>query len=191
MRPNGSGSRRSPPTSSSVGSCSTSFHAASVASATTACSPVPAGRTTSPKPAACSRVPPPTDDVPDETIEVRPPCPCRNGRMIVIEVLCVGVSRAHRRFAPRSPGYSRHDPVWITAHAGRPNSGLANWPGLRLACSAARSAWHGGNQALPGVHLIHPEVGSSAGREPLKHLCLPPGRPRSTNPHSVAAGSCM
>lgn len=31
-------------------------------------------------------VPPPADDAPEETVEVRPPCPCCGGRMIVIEV---------------------------------------------------------------------------------------------------------
>lgn len=30
--------------------------------------------------------PPPADDTPEETVEVRPPCPCCGGRMIVIEI---------------------------------------------------------------------------------------------------------
>jgi hypothetical protein len=30
-------------------------------------------------------VPPPADDAPEETAEVRPPCPCCGGRMVVIE----------------------------------------------------------------------------------------------------------
>ena len=55
--------------------------------------------------------PPPDDDVPDEPLDVRPPCPCCGGHMIIIETFERGVSPAHHRTALRQPRELRRDPA--------------------------------------------------------------------------------
>ena len=75
------------------------------------------------------------------------------------------------------------------AHRSRwsPPLGPGHGPGLRPAFSAARSAPHGRNQAPSARDLLHPKGATSAGREPLRHLRVPPARPPlSTNLHSLA-----
>ena len=70
--------------------------------------------------------PPPEDDAPDEPLDVRPPCPCCGGRMIIIETF-------ERWRQPRAPpparapsGRRRHDPAWPAHVPGRSTLVAAN-----------------------------------------------------------------
>ena len=75
------------PTSSSAASCSTSCRRASTASGTTACSPAPATKPMSPAPGSCSHAPmPPKTEDAAPLPDLRPPCPCCGGRMVIIEI---------------------------------------------------------------------------------------------------------
>jgi hypothetical protein len=63
--------------------------------------------------------PPPDDDMPQEPLGARPPCPCCGGYMIIIETFERWRQPAPHRTARRQPGDIRRDPARPARAPGR------------------------------------------------------------------------
>jgi hypothetical protein len=72
--------------------------------------------------------PPPDDDQPENQLDVRPPCPCCGGHMIVIETFARWSQPRAPPHRPGSTGGRLRDPARPEPRLGRSNRAAANSP---------------------------------------------------------------